>query len=1240
MGEDIHMRQAYTATQMGGVANLALMARVKPGVVEGFETFTFDRRLDLLFTTVNAGRLASRESLRVPSPFQDSVGRWGIIQSFRYAVFGPDDDPDRPPGEPAVHRVYLNVGFDGGWEPYLRVIYRDLGSLLDAIFCNCVGYPLARRNGYEAYERWVRAHEVDGGIYYTESSMSVGDQRYLRQLERIQREQRDPVTADRQIAGLSLPDATTRARDSLHRALSDPAHALDLAFRSLRSLYALRPLYPANAAGDDAVLLRFAQDALVDFRGLIRQGLFDHLLRDLAGEPAQQLAQALQAAHRDELAWLGTPAPVVPSPYAEARWDLAQVQAGIIERLPAQTHGALVLMHVTDARRAARTLARGPWSNAAGQAVAGADTIWRNVALTWPGLQALGLPAELLARFPQEFVDGMEARAGLLGDVRGNHPEQWQRPLHNRGTGATPALPLALSAVHVLVQLRLADPADGRHDLHPRLDEVIRSEFGADCGLQVLAVEPMRSWPDAQGVARGHFGYADGLSQPQPVADKAPAAAWAWSDEVLRGEVLLGFRSDRDPVAPEPDRFGFMPQGSFLVVRQLRQHVDRLQRVIDEQVESLEPVPAKRLDLKESLLAQMMGRGRDGVALVPVADPAQPNLFDFRSDPLGQHCPFHSHVRRANPRTAPEPSPPGEPPRPASPRIMRRGMSYGPPVDPDHPERDDRDRGLFFMAYMGSLAEQFEVVQRWMAGGNASGALSTPGDPFLGVPVAGEQRIYRWLQPDQQVRRLDLGSEPLVSLRWGLYAFAPSLAALRRLPTLVAAAKAAARGVPARAIGKTIGQSTAPAAGDHAAWKAALEDTRPHSHDRQAAWTQVRQAGGVLDTAYGRLHGSAAAVTKAFADDGRVMSVCGYGHRMATSLGVGYLGQDTAGADITSAPLARTVNRILEGVTLDQAFRATRPLVRKALQALLDRTRLTTPQGETPNVPVNLAELSETVLAGLCSRWFGLPDDGQAVMQSGGRVDAPDVPVRCPGHFVSVSRWVFSPEPSSAVEAAGTTQGAAIRAALRAWIESGPRTTTGTEDLSRPILDAVRRHSGRRARAEEVNDLAARTLGGALLGFAPTVHGNVVEVLRGWIDSRAWWDLQLQWLPAATAGAAGDEQADVAKQQLLQPLLAQMARQPTPSMLWRLPPAARDDPAGCPASERQVIGIGSALQEPGADKMLMFGGRRRGKNRGVHACPGYTMGMGVMLGLLSSLLEAGEWRATASATALTWRPRD
>jgi hypothetical protein len=34
------------------------------------------------------------------------------------------------------------------------------------------------------------------------------------------------------------------------------------------------------------------------------------------------------------------------------------------------------------------------------------------------------------------------------------------------------------------------------------------------------------------------------------------------------------------------------------------------------------------------------------------------------------------------------------------------------------------------------------------------------------------------------------------------------------------------------------------------------------------------------------------------------------------------------------------------------------------------------------------------------------------------------------------------------------------------------------------------------------------------------------------------------------------------------------------------------------------------------------------------------MGMGVMLGLLSSLLEAGEWRATASATALTWRPRD
>jgi hypothetical protein len=39
-----------------------------------------------------------------------------------------------------------------------------------------------------------------------------------------------------------------------------------------------------------------------------------------------------------------------------------------------------------------------------------------NLGLTFYGLLALGVPTRTLRGMPDEFIDGMEARAGLLGD--------------------------------------------------------------------------------------------------------------------------------------------------------------------------------------------------------------------------------------------------------------------------------------------------------------------------------------------------------------------------------------------------------------------------------------------------------------------------------------------------------------------------------------------------------------------------------------------------------------------------------------------------------------------------------------------------------------------------------------------------------------------------------------------------------------------------------------------------------
>ena len=50
---------------------------------------------------------------------------------------------------------------------------------------------------------------------------------------------------------------------------------------------------------------------------------------------------------------------------------------------------------------------------------------WASVAFTWDGLRALGLEESSLATFPEEFPQGMAARAQVIGDTGANHPDYW-----------------------------------------------------------------------------------------------------------------------------------------------------------------------------------------------------------------------------------------------------------------------------------------------------------------------------------------------------------------------------------------------------------------------------------------------------------------------------------------------------------------------------------------------------------------------------------------------------------------------------------------------------------------------------------------------------------------------------------------------------------------------------------------------------------------------------------------------
>ena len=74
---------------------------------------------------------------------------------------------------------------------------------------------------------------------------------------------------------------------------------------------------------------------------------------------------------------------------------------------------------------AGEVLTAAPWSKKPASGL--------NVAFSYAGLAALALPSQTLASFPQEFREGMAARASLLGDQGPSAPTSWEAPLRYVG---------------------------------------------------------------------------------------------------------------------------------------------------------------------------------------------------------------------------------------------------------------------------------------------------------------------------------------------------------------------------------------------------------------------------------------------------------------------------------------------------------------------------------------------------------------------------------------------------------------------------------------------------------------------------------------------------------------------------------------------------------------------------------------------------------------------------------------
>lgn len=386
------------------------------------------------------------------------------------------------------------------------------------------------------------------------------------------------------------------------------------------------------------------------------------------------------------------------------------------------------------------------------------DTRWVTVAFTWNGLRALGLDQTSLASFPEEFRQGMVARAEILGDTGANHPDHWVGGL------ASPDL-------HAIAILFAREAGERARCLAEHDKLLVRCR-----GVEVLSSLDLEATPPFD-YAHDHFGYRDRLSQ--PVIEGTGEVPTPGSGPPLKaGEFILGYPDEDGITVNEPQPAMLARNGSYLAYRRLEEHVGRFRDFLRANGNTTEE--------QELVAAKLMGRWRSGAPLVLApsnddpalgADSQRNNDFKYKqTDPHGYAVPLGSHIRRMNPRdTAVNMN---------RRRMIRRGATYGPPLPEGAPE-DAAERGIAAFVICASLIRQFEFAQNvWIHDRNFH-ELGNERDPIIGT----QDGTLEFKIPKRPIRRTITGLPAFTTVRGGAYFFLPGLTALRYLASLSDAAR-------------------------------------------------------------------------------------------------------------------------------------------------------------------------------------------------------------------------------------------------------------------------------------------------------------------------------------------------------------------------------------------------------------------------------------------------------------------
>lgn len=272
-----------------------------------------------------------------------------------------------------------------------------------------------------------------------------------------------------------------------------------------------------------------------------------------------------------------------------------------------------------------------------------------NIGFTFFGLWALDVPTRTLKGMPDEFADGMKARAFVLGDrdttkVAADDPDWdahwdpiWRK---NRVPGAEGA-----DDVHIWISLNaqaraegVAEPVAALEDRTDWLRDLCKASNGGVRLLGGHGRDGTGDYQDAHAVfdafgdmslptPKEHFGFADGIGDPvfegqyraaempDRVIGRGKRVDGKWVP-IAAGEFLLGHPDESQELPPAARPPEFSHNGTFMAFRKLHENVTSFEEVLTEEAERYAAVmDIDMAEATETLRAKVCGRWSDGVPL-------------------------------------------------------------------------------------------------------------------------------------------------------------------------------------------------------------------------------------------------------------------------------------------------------------------------------------------------------------------------------------------------------------------------------------------------------------------------------------------------------------------------------------------------------------------------------------------------------------------------------------------------